>query len=102
MPATSYRLPAKLVYHEACRSQVEAFKRELSSRPDVADATLKRGLECEGRHTAPATLRVAQARRSCAPALLAGMRAGVGTLYRARVVPLPVGTRYGASLSQAA
>ena len=35
-------------------------------------------------HTAPAMLLVAPARRSCAPALLAGLRAGVSTLYRTK------------------
>ena len=36
--ATSYRLPAKLVYYEACQSQSEVLRRELSSRPDLAVA----------------------------------------------------------------
>ena len=41
VPATSYRLPAKLVYYEACRSQVEAFKRELQLKTGFGRRYLK-------------------------------------------------------------
>ena len=41
VPATSYRLPAKLVYYEACQSQVEAFKRELQLKTGFGRRYLK-------------------------------------------------------------
>jgi putative endonuclease len=41
VPATSYRLPAKLVYDEACRSEAEALKRELQLKTGFGRRYLK-------------------------------------------------------------
>ena len=38
VPAASYRLPAKLVYYEACQSQSKRLSEKFSSRPDLAAA----------------------------------------------------------------
>jgi putative endonuclease len=41
VPATSYRLPAKLVYYEACRSELQARKRELQLKTGFGRRYLK-------------------------------------------------------------
>ena len=41
VPATSYRLPVKLVYYEACQSQLEALKREVQLKSGFGRRYLK-------------------------------------------------------------
>ncbi len=60
--ATAHRLPVKLEYYEACRSELKARLREEQLKTGFGRAYLKRRLEGESQ-TPPATLRVAMRAR---------------------------------------
>ena len=47
VPATQYRLPVKLVYYEACRSELAARKRELQLKTGFGRRYLKTRLGLE-------------------------------------------------------
>jgi hypothetical protein len=80
VPATAHRRPLELVYYEGCKSEVEARLREKGLKTGFGRRYLKARLGGVMSHRARNASR-SQARRSCAPALLAGMRAGVRILY---------------------
>src|SRR6266700_4061142 len=59
VPATAHRLPVRLEYYEACRSELKARQREKQLKTGFGRAYLKRRLEHESHRARIATRSVA-------------------------------------------